>query len=234
MISVCMATYNGEKVVLRQIHSVLSQLTSADELIIVDDGSSDSTITRIKSLNDLRVKLYQNTGVHGPIKAFELALSLSKGSLIFLCDQDDIWLQNKVSVALKDFQKYNCDVWTHDSMVLNSSMHEISDSWNLYNHNKFTGGNIGTILKNPYTGSMMAFTRKVMKLAVPFPEGITMHDQWIGMVAQKMRLSIYHNDEILMKYIRYGNNVTARRKKNYLTMLRSRLILGKIIRKYNK
>lgn len=57
-ISVCMATYNGEKYIKEQIDSILCQLSENDELIISDDRSKDRTIDIIKSYNDSRIKLY--------------------------------------------------------------------------------------------------------------------------------------------------------------------------------
>ena len=56
MISVCMATYNGEKYIKEQIESILYQLSSRDELIISDDSSDDNTIKIIKSFDDRRIK----------------------------------------------------------------------------------------------------------------------------------------------------------------------------------
>lgn len=234
MISVCMATYNGEHVILRQINSILKQLNEKDELIVVDDGSSDATVEYVRSLNDSRIKVYQNESTRGPIGSFQRALMISRGELIFLSDQDDIWQPNKVLTAKKDFKKMACDVWTHDSIVKDADLNVIAPSWNKYNHNVFSGGNIRTILKNPYTGSMMAFSRHTLDLAMPFPEKITMHDQWIGMVAQREKLAIYHSNDILMQYIRYGNNVTSRRKKSIVKMVKSRLNMMKYIILYNK
>lgn len=225
-----MATYNGGKVVQRQIKSIIDQLSPDDEVLIVDDASTDDTVTKIKSLNDNRIKICINKSTLGPIGSFERALSMVNGDIIFLSDQDDIWLSNKVGTALADFKKKKCQVWTHDSEVVDVNLKRISNSWNTYNHNRFTGSNFGTLIKNPFTGSMMAFTRQALSASLPFPKNIIMHDQWIGMVAQKRKLEIYHSDKILMKYIRYGNNVTAKRKKNILHMIMARYrMIGNII-----
>lgn len=234
MISVCMASYNGERVILRQIRSIMSQLSDTDELIIVDDGSTDSTIQKVESLGDSRIRIFQNKNNLGPVGSFERGLKISQGDLIFLSDQDDIWRSNKVLTAKRDFSETQCEVWTHDSVVEDANLNKIASSWNRYNHNLFTNHNFGTILKNPFTGSMMALSRKALEMALPFPSKITMHDQWIGMVAQKRKLRIYHSDAILMEYIRYGNNVTAKRKKNYVNMLMARVNMIKSIRNYNK
>ena len=99
-ISVCMATYNGEKYVLPQIRSILEQLDKHSELIIVDDFSKDKTIELIESIEDKRIKIYKNNSNQGHVKTFEIALNKAKGETIFLSDQDDIWPKNRVKDML--------------------------------------------------------------------------------------------------------------------------------------
>jgi len=60
MISVCMATYNGEAFLKKQVDSILSQLSEEDELVVSDDGSTDSTIEILKLYNDSRIKIYNH------------------------------------------------------------------------------------------------------------------------------------------------------------------------------
>ena len=100
MISVCMATFNGEKYLKEQIKSIIAQLDINDEIIISDDGSTDSTIEIINSFNDFRIKLYQNS-FKNLISNFEFTLNNASGDYIFLSDQDDIWLPNKVELCMK-------------------------------------------------------------------------------------------------------------------------------------
>ena len=90
MISVCMATYNGEKYIQEQIDSILCQLSKDDELVISDDHSTDATCDIIKSYNDRRIKLFLNELAKGVTHNFENALLHSKGDIIFLADQDDV------------------------------------------------------------------------------------------------------------------------------------------------
>ena len=119
MISVCIATYNGEKYIFEQISSILSQLGKDDEVIISDDGSTDDTIKIIESICDNRVRLLINNGKHGFVSNFEKALMKSKGDFIFLSDQDDIWKSNKVQVVLKSLNKY--DLVVHDADLIDGN-----------------------------------------------------------------------------------------------------------------
>ena len=97
MISVCVAAFNGEKYIEEQILSVLRNLDSQDEIIISDDGSSDRTRRIVDDLaeKDRRIRIIDGPR-KGLIKNFENAIVHSKGDIIFLCDQDDIWMNNKV------------------------------------------------------------------------------------------------------------------------------------------
>ena len=114
MISVCIATYNGEKYIKAQLESILAQIGQDDEIIVSDDNSTDNTISEIESLNDNRIKVKKNRKTikkESQHKVFQLmdkirlnfenALVEAKGDYIFLADQDDIWKEDKVKSILK-------------------------------------------------------------------------------------------------------------------------------------
>lgn len=118
MISVAMTTYNGEKYICEQIESILNQSLKVDEIIVCDDGSSDSTIELLKRYP---VKVIQNDVNLGYRLNFRKAMELCSGDYIFLCDQDDIWLPNKVEEMMHIMK-------THSNMhVLSSSFIYIDD-----------------------------------------------------------------------------------------------------------
>ncbi|MEW6857181.1 glycosyltransferase [Streptococcus iniae] len=83
MITVCMATFNGEKYIEEQIISILSQLNDYDELIISDDGSTDSTVEIIKKIDDKRINLVFNKNDRGYSSNFYNAMSMATGDYIF-------------------------------------------------------------------------------------------------------------------------------------------------------
>ena len=108
MITVCIATFNGEKYIREQLNSILFQLSLQDEVIVSDDGSTDNTISIIKSFNDNRIKIIDGVHRHSPTLNFEKALKEAKGDYIFLADQDDVWKDDKVKICLKWLQHYDC------------------------------------------------------------------------------------------------------------------------------
>lgn len=177
-ISVCIATYNGEKYIAEQLQSILVQLEMDDEVIISDDSSTDNTIAIIESYKDDRIKIYPNQKFRNPIFNFEHAFKQAKNEFIFISDQDDLWVNGKVE-AMKEYLK------TFEVVVCDHSI--IDDDRNILISSYFgkvpSGpGIILNMKKNTYYGCCMAFQRKVLFKALPFPKGIPMHDIWIGFV----------------------------------------------------
>ena len=180
MISVCIATYNGERFIREQIDSILRQLSSDDEIIVSDDGSTDNTISIINSIDDKRIRVIEGPRKQSPTSNFECALKASKGDFIFMSDQDDVWKPNKVNICMEWLQRYECVV--SDAEVTDSSLNPLYPS--LYAIMQVRQGRIyNTIWKNGYTGCCMAFRRNVLEASFPFPKDIPMHDIWIGNVA---------------------------------------------------
>lgn len=114
IISVAMATYNGEKYIYEQLESINNQTRKVDEVIISDDGSADNTIliceTYIKQNNLKNWKIvYNNNEKHGIYFNFCNAMKSCSGDYIVLCDQDDIWLPYKIEELEKIIQEKRCD-----------------------------------------------------------------------------------------------------------------------------
>ena len=204
-ISVCIATYNGEKYIKEQINSILPQLKNCDEIIISDDHSSDKTLDVIFQINDSRIQVYLNDKEKGYTSNFENALSKATGSIIFLADQDDIWKSNKVEVLQKSLE--DSDLVVSDDEVVNGDLDVISPSFFVLG-NKYTSF-WGNIFKFAYLGCCMCFKRKVLEKALPFPKQhkLCTHDNWLFMVA-----SAFYTTKILpmqlISYRRHGSNTS--------------------------
>lgn len=202
-ISVCIATYNGEKYIIEQLISIMNQLSDSDEIIISDDGSSDRTLELIESIDDKRIHLFNNEGAKSPIKNFENSLIHASGDFIFLCDQDDVWMPNKVSSCLKVLKC--CDLVLHDAYIVDVELQIISDS--LFEVRKSHKGFINNLYKNSYVGCCMAFRRNIMLKTLPFPSNIAMHDMWIGLNAELYGKIEFIADKLIL-YRRHENNAS--------------------------
>src|SRR5688572_25821556 len=123
-ISVCMATYNGASFIREQIESILPQLEPGDEIIFSDDGSTDSTLQVIADYHEKRFKIFQHTRTGSPARSFEKGLRQCTGELIFLTDQDDIWMPEKVSRMKHYLQSY--DLVLTDCSVINENKEQLT------------------------------------------------------------------------------------------------------------
>ncbi len=116
-ISVCLASYNGALYIKEQIHSILSQLKDGDELIISDDSSTDNTVDIISQINDKRITILHHESVinlptcQKVTSNFENALFAASGDVIFLSDQDDVWLDGKIDTMCSYLEKYYYTCW---------------------------------------------------------------------------------------------------------------------------
>lgn len=205
MISVCMATYNGEKYIREQIVSILNQIGPNDELIISDDLSSDRTIEVINSLNDARIKIFMHKDNHGFTSNFENALFQAKGEYIFLADQDDIWVPGKVERCLAMLR--NVDFVVTDCKTVDEKLNTISESrFKQFNIKK---GFWRLMKKTRYLGCCMAFRRNILNASLPFPKNsyYCEHDLWIAAVAECF-FDVELIPQQLLLYRRHGKNAS--------------------------
>jgi len=212
MISVCIATYNGEKYIQDQLDSILIQLDKEDEIIISDDSSTDRTIEIIKAFHDKRIILYENQKFKSPIFNFENTLKYASGDYIFLADQDDIWVPNKVTTIRKYLVNY--DLVVSDTDIIDAHGNSLNKSF--YQMNDSKKGLVKNIVKNSYLGCTMAFNQKILQKSLPFPRDIAMHDWWIGLIAE-LYGETYFIDEKLILYRRHGNNSSPAGEKSLYT-----------------
>lgn len=207
-VSVALATYNGEKYVLQQIDSILNQLSPTDQLIISDNGSTDSTIPLIQEHYgaDPRVELISCRD-KGVIANFSFALSYCKNEIIFLSDQDDIWQPNKVEIFLNNFSQHpEISVIMSDIEVVDNNLKTIIPSFFAYRGTRL--GVLKNIVKNTYIGCAMAMRKSFIQPLLPIPKDVPMHDMWIGIMANKKKQAMLIPDKLVL-YRRHEATVTT-------------------------
>lgn len=206
-ISVALAAYKGEKYIAGQIDSILSQLGADDELIVSDDYPSGKTKAVVESFaaKDGRVKYLEGKG-KGVVKNFENALNACSGDVIFLCDQDDVWLPDKVQTVMAEFEN-GAQLVMHDASITNADLNVTNPScFSVHGANTSLCKNL---LKNTFVGCCMAFTKDLLSETMPFPNGIAMHDWWIALVALKKKRKTVLIQKPLILWRRHGENVTG-------------------------
>lgn len=212
MISVCITTYNGEKYILDQLRSILSQLDLNDEILVSDDGSTDTTIDIIEKISDPRIRIFNHTkdnkfpnfSFYKISKNFEFALMHAKGDLIFLADQDDVWQPEKVkTVKLKIGDKL---LLLHDCKVVNDNTEIISPSYFALNKSRI--GFIHNTINSSYLGCCMAFKKELLEIALPLPTNPVPHDIWVGLIAEWKNKVVFCNDKLVL-YRRHDENQSS-------------------------
>ncbi len=227
--SIALATYNGEKFIIEQLESLVNQTVLPYEIIISDDNSTDNTI---KVINDfiaaqtdkniifkVMTNPKENSGVVGN---FENAIKNTTGDFVCFCDQDDIWVENKIERVIEVFKKTGASTVIHDAQILLKK----GDSYELIDKNTFScmgyfsGFDSDGIYKfenhkylsNIATccialGMSMCIKREFVFENLPISKGYN-HDDWFEFCA------IAHNDcvainDILAHYRIHSSNTSG-------------------------
>lgn len=234
MVSVCMATYNGELYIKQQIESILIQLDLEDELVISDDGSTDKTLEIIKSFNDERIKIFKHMkkdfskmkysrNFYYATDNFENSIKNAKGDYIFLADQDDIWQPNKIKRMVQAMNESNCVMCNYDII---DSEEKIVEG-NIFKELKIGKSLVKNLFIPPYLGCLMGFKREILKYILPFPKNLIAHDLWIGCLTSKKGDLTFINENLVQhrKHSNNTSNVTIKSKNPFLWKLWYRIIL---------
>lgn len=233
--SVCVATYNGASFVEEQLRSILDQLGPDDEVIVVDDASTDGTPEIIESIDDPRIRVHRAPVNRGYVRTFEEALGRATGCHIFLADQDDIWLPGRLDIM-------RASLATHAVVATNLATLGSGDhlrgpfgqsDWRLRSKDSthHRRNVLGILVGNrPYYGCAMALQDETLRTALPFPEYLTeSHDLWLALCGNLMG-SIDHLEIRSLQRRLHGDNQTPNRPRGVVAVLRSRLLLLRCIR----
>ncbi len=180
MNSVCVTTYNGERYIEQQLRSILEQIAADDEVIVSDDGSTDNTLKIVDSIGDKRIRI-RHSSAHYFKDNFIEAMCEAKGDIIFLSDQDDVWLPGKYERCIKELEEV--DLVCTNSEMTDGELNIIEPNFFSIYHSG--PGVFKNALNNTYYGSCMAFRRSLLKAALPMPSTREIgHDIWLGLVAE--------------------------------------------------
>lgn len=208
-ISVALAAYKGEQYISEQIDSILSQLGENDELIVSDDYPEGKTREIVLDYHskDKRIRYVEGKG-NGVVKNFENALKVCTGDIIFLSDQDDVWMPNKVECVMNEF-KNGADLVLHDAAVTDSALNITEPSY--FAVHGSNASFLGNMARNSFVGCCMSFTKEVLHESLPFPEALPMHDWWIALVAMKKKRKVVLLGKPLIKWRRHSGTVTGKK-----------------------
>ncbi len=219
MISVAMCTFNGAKFIAPQLKSILNQSVLPDEIIICDDGSSDSTVNIIKEIIDdnrgMTFNLTLNLTNMGYVKNFEKAVGLCNGEIIFLSDQDDVWYPERIEKMIKPFMEGgNIGLVYSDAAIVDENLKPqgITVFGTRINARLMEGQNrkVAEVVLNPdLKGCLMAFKSNLVPSFLPIPENARElgwgHDHWFAVIAHATT-EVCSINSVLMSYRRHEKN----------------------------
>jgi glycosyltransferase involved in cell wall biosynthesis len=194
-ISVALCTFNGAEFLSKQLESIKQQTSPIHELVVCDDGSSDETLAIIERFSKqvaFSVHVHRNPINLGSSKNFEQCMAMCQGDLIFLCDQDDVWMPEKVEKIVN----YLVENPEKEAVFSNATMIDqagFPTGKTSFEQIEFTpevqnlwqqGGSFRILLKGyVVTGAALAIKKKALTKigAVPNITKELIHDGWIAL-----------------------------------------------------
>lgn len=216
-IDILLATCNGAPFLEELLDSILAQTHGNWRLIIRDDGSTDNTpriIGKYLANYPDKVSLLRDKGeTLGPCGNFARLLQHSTADYTMFCDQDDVWLPEKIGLTFEKMRKLEfahgkeSPLLVHtDLRVVDSTLQLISDSlWRYQTTNPDATSLNRLLVQNVATGCTVMINRALRELALPIPEEARMHDWWLALVAAVFG-HIGHLSQPTILYRQHGRN----------------------------
>ncbi len=240
-LAILLSTYNGEEYLEEQIDSILQQSFSNFDIYIRDDGSTDGTVPLVQEYINkyANIHFFEGTNLGAAMSFMELLKKVDSDYYMF-CDQDDIWLQNKIekslySIAQIERKKEAVLVFT-DAKIVDEKLNLVNNSF--WNYNK-TFPEI--LLSNPKfinvfnctPGCTMIFNDELKKHLTDYDEDILMHDWYIMIKALQKGVVSYIN-ESLMLYRQHSNNAIGANEVSLKTFINKMFLFPNILKEQIK
>ncbi|WP_111608877.1 MULTISPECIES: glycosyltransferase family 2 protein [Marinomonas] len=227
MIQILLATYNGAKYLEAQLDSLLSQTYTDWTLIAHDDGSTDKTCDILRAYQSQYpdiIEILEDGVTFGCARDnFTYLLEASTAEYVMFCDQDDVWLPEKIAKTFYTMQQLEglhkgLPIVVHtDLMVVDESLGSIAPSMFDYQGlNRSIDGLLQILAKNTVTGCTMMINRRAISSALPMSACAVMHDWWIAANVIKQQGVIGFIDESLIQYRQHSSNSVGTKKNSIL------------------
>lgn len=231
-IDILLPTYNGEPFVRTLLDSLVSQTYQNWRLIIRDDNSKDNTAYIIRAYEQKlpqKITILDKNGKNlGVTQNFQQLLSRSTAEYIMLCDQDDVWLPQKIEVTLKKMKMLEASarpdepLLVHtDAKVVDADLREIAQSLWAYQKSDPNKGSIlrRLLLQNTVTGCTVMINKPLRDIALPIPSEVMMHDWWLALLASAFG-RMDHLSKPTLLYRQHERNDTGAKQWNPVIALK--------------
>jgi glycosyltransferase involved in cell wall biosynthesis len=212
---VLVCTYNGEKYIEKQLESIVNQKLAFNEILIVDDGSTDKTfeiLNEFEFSSDLNIRIIQRVNNVGPADNFLLGIKEMKSDWIAFCDQDDIWFDNKL-LEMDQYLKSNsnCKMLFTNAHLINENDEQNSetDLWRALGfdeeqRNKFSKNSLGLLCQFPVVTGMCSMIHRAEAIEFGLSHKPLLHDEWLSFNFA-FKQSLYFIDKPLAFYRIHSN-----------------------------
>ena len=224
-LSVALCTFNGSLFLRDQLESIAAQTRLPNELVICDDGSTDSTLEMLhdfKSRAPFPVHVHTSDKPVGSTRNFARAMALCQGDVIVLSDQDDVWLPQRLRDTESAFQSdRNAGAFFSDAEIVDDALKP--RGYRLWNVVRFgpreqervrRGESVSLLLRrNVATGATLAFKSEFRELILPIPEG-WVHDGWIALLIAATGKLLF-SPQPLIQYRQHSRNQIGAVKRDF-------------------
>ena len=217
-IEIIMSTFNGESYIEAQLDSIVAQTHDDWRLLIRDDGSVDATLEIISAYADRykdRISLLQDVrGNIGPCASFGVLLESTTADYVALCDQDDVWLPDKLESQLRCIRDIEAGSDENLPVLVHSDLRVVAEGGlvvaaSFWRYQKLQPSRMqtlpGLLVQNCVTGCATMVNRALIKLATPMPEQAIMHDWWLALVAVSCG-KVVAMQSVTLNYRQHGMN----------------------------
>ncbi|MFT4104686.1 MAG: glycosyltransferase family 2 protein [Lacrimispora sp.] len=217
MVSVLLASYNGEKYIREQMDSILNQTFPDLNVVVSDDLSTDKTPAIIREYEEQypdRVKSLKNEERSGGAQNnFFRLLSAVSDEYIMLCDQDDVWTADKVEITLREMKRLEADYGKDMPLLVHSDLSVVDENGRILHKSMAEYQKIAVddnrlshyLVENNITGNTVMINRAFLPFLVHRPEECMMHDWWLGLLTSCFGKISYINQPLVL-YRQHGSN----------------------------
>jgi glycosyltransferase involved in cell wall biosynthesis len=237
-----MASYNGEKYIARQLDSLLSQTSNDFTLYINDDCSTDSTWEIIRTYERKypgKIIASRNTGNSGSAKHNFISMMIEKkDDYVLLCDQDDVWLPQKIEKTILELRQMEAQYGKETPLLVHSDLTVVDENLAVITPSFHEAMKVGYnrtalrhfLIQNIITGCTAAYNRALAELITAVPGYLVMHDWWLGLIAAAFGKFGYIQEQTVL-YRQHSHNEIGARDVRTLGYKVNRFLHGNEVRK---